>query len=345
MKIKKLMSLALAGVMTLSLAVPAFAADPEGLGNLETTIEGTYAAADIDVVVPQTGNVYVNPYGLAATATKSDGTTKVPLAGDVMSIPMSIKNRSTSYLSVGAEVSVVVPDTSGIKLASEALTDDITGKTIYAQLEVVRAPDSVTGDDTSEANTKALNDKVIDASAVEDNWAGSGKVVLNSRSAVAGEMLATMKPATMNNGAFSSYGAGSIAMFRISGDCAAVSSRDPWAETDTFTVNVVFNFAPFAPTTYGVTVDTATKTGQAQLGTVSADKANAEAGETVTVTATVSSTNATYDKGVVTVTAGDQPIDVTALPVEDGDAGAKLYKYTFVMPEAAVVVHTVFQAI
>lgn len=58
MKSKKLLSLGLSLVMSLSLAVPAFAA----ANNSNTTeISGTYKDVVIDVDVPATGAAFINP--------------------------------------------------------------------------------------------------------------------------------------------------------------------------------------------------------------------------------------------------------------------------------------------
>lgn len=336
MKSRKLLSLALSGAMALSLAVPAFAVDPTedeaNTGNLTTAISGSYKETEIDVAVPKTGQVFVNPYGLAATAEKTDGT-KVPLAGEVMSAPLSIRNRSTSYLSIGAEASVVIPDTSGIKLATEPLDPEATGKSIYAQLEVVQAPASVAGLEA------AVKDPMIDAIADSATWAKSGKVVLNSRGAATGENLAVLKPASIANDGTVTYAPGSIALFRISGDCAGVSARDPWADTDTFTVNVVFNFAPHQPAKYAITVNEFTTATQYDLPTVTTDVAQAMEGDTVTIKAV---RGATADNLAITVKDAENNT-VATLANSDGtadtnDGTGKTLLFTFTMPASAVTI-------
>ena len=96
MNFKKIMSTALASVMALSLAVPAFAAD----GDLEqnTAITGTTQAPTIKITVPATGTVTVNPYKMEVTVgsdTKTD---------QIISATQFIENASDVAVKVSAQV-------------------------------------------------------------------------------------------------------------------------------------------------------------------------------------------------------------------------------------------------
>lgn len=256
MKMKKALSLALTLAMSLSLAVPAFAAgddDASAKTNTSTTITGSYQEADIDVVVPTTGSVVINPYGLGVTVTTSEGA-KVNIAGQIMTAPLAIKNKTDMNLSVGATVSAVLPDNATMKLnpSSTKGTPDLseddegyvapaTSKNAFVKLDVVAAPASVKGDDDD-----TLADNIIKEYAKEANWASAKSVVVGTKAAT-GENLATLSKATVDStdGTFTAYAAGSIALFRLSGDCVT-APKTPWAETDTFTVNVAFTFTPAA---------------------------------------------------------------------------------------------------
>ena len=61
MNMKRFASTVMAGALTMSLAVPAFAADSQ------TVITATYAETALDVVVPANTNATINPYGLPVT--------------------------------------------------------------------------------------------------------------------------------------------------------------------------------------------------------------------------------------------------------------------------------------
>lgn len=72
MKMNKILSAALAGVMALSLMVPAFAAETEvtmdGLADGATVeVTGTTQTATVKILVPATGEVILNPYELDCT--------------------------------------------------------------------------------------------------------------------------------------------------------------------------------------------------------------------------------------------------------------------------------------
>lgn len=258
---KRILSCAMAGVLAMSLAVPAFAAggdadaDPAPT-NTKTTITGAYEEADIDVVVPTAGNVVINPYGLGVTVTTSEGV-KVNIAGQIMTAPLAIKNKTDLNLSVGATVVAVLPEDATMKLNTSStkgtpdLAEDAegyvapaTGKNAFVKLDVVAAPNAVSGDEDD-----TLADNIIKEYAKEANWAKANSVVVGTKAAT-GENLATLKKANVDttDGSFTSYAAGSIALFRLSGDCVT-APKTPWAETDTFTVNVAFSFTPAAATT------------------------------------------------------------------------------------------------
>ena len=59
MNMKRFASTTMAGVMALSLAVPAMAVDQS------TVITATYAETTLDVTVPANTNATINPYGLS----------------------------------------------------------------------------------------------------------------------------------------------------------------------------------------------------------------------------------------------------------------------------------------
>ena len=70
MNFKKIMSTALAGVMALSLSVPALAAaNTETSLTQNTEVTGSTEAPTIKITVPATNTVIVNPYKMTVTLT------------------------------------------------------------------------------------------------------------------------------------------------------------------------------------------------------------------------------------------------------------------------------------
>lgn len=252
MKIKKFVALVLAGVMSLSLTVTAFAAEGEEESGPKNTvvISGSYAESDIAVVVPTTGRVVINPYGLGVSV-KDSSDKEYNLTGQVMTEPMAIKNQSALTLDVGATVVATLPtETGAMKLQAtstkgtpdkdenaEDYVAPATAKVAFVQLEV--ATTNLSGADGDVA------DKIIEAYSKSTTWASAGRLTVGIKPATSEEKLVTLTGATVSDGEFNSYKSGSIAVFRLSGDCVT-TPRTPWTEADTFEVTVVFSFTPTA---------------------------------------------------------------------------------------------------
>lgn len=247
MKKNRILSAALAGVMTMALSVPAFAAAT----NTETAISATYTAPTIAVVVPATNTAFINPYGLGTTVTKSDSS-KVNVLGEIVSTPSAIENRSAYKLKVSATVTGVVPDTSAVKFA--ATTTDGTGtegadgyipapttKSVFVKFQMIKGT-GFAGKTDAAVDGK---DEVIDEFVANNAWSGAAakEIVVAARETTANDIL-TLEEATMDaNGDFASFKNGSVALYRLTGDCVE-SPREAWAAADTFTVNVAYTFKP-----------------------------------------------------------------------------------------------------
>lgn len=337
---KRILSGAMAGVLAMSLAVPAFAsgtgADTPTTTNMTTAFDGSYEAPNIQVVVPTTGTVVINPYGLGTTVEKSNNT-KVTLTGQVMSAPLAVKNQTGMWLNVGATATAVLPADATMKLAAASTkgTPDLeetdpnyvlpaTGKSAFVQLEVVQAPATVVGNDTT------VGDLIIDASAVAANWANSGKLTVSAKGATA-DNLAVLKPADMTgtDGGFKAYKAGSLALFRLSGDCTS-GPKAAWSEDDTFTVNVVFNFVPAEAPSHTITYNLTNATAPTTV--------SAKEGETVTLTIAATAGN-TYDANSCTV---EDAEGNDLQPTITGAAGADSITVSFTMPATNVTVEATF---
>lgn len=312
MKSKKFLSLILALVMSLSLAVPAFAA------GTSTEITGKYQAITINVTVPGTGSAQINPYGLDVSVPDAAGTGTVgKITGQqIVTKPLALQNQTAMDLNVSATVlGVVDVEKTDMKLATtttkgtpdlaedaEGYVAPATAKSAFVYLQMVQnttltgAAATVTADKIGEEFTK---------------WAASAydatKDVIVSTKETKGSNLVVLRAAKTNatTDAFEEYKAGSIAFFRLAGDCV-VAPKTEWKATDEFKATIAFTFAPAAVTKYTITIDSAI-TG----GTVVADVTSAAEGDTVTLTATPATggQTATYtvkdaDNNNITVTGG-----------------------------------------
>lgn len=334
MKSKKLLSLGLSLVMSLSLAVPAFAA-----ANTDNTTEisGTYKDVVIDVVVPNTGKAFINPYGLDLKVPQAEGdTTEVTIAGQqIVSAPMAIMNKTAMDLSVSATVTgaitPITPDagetaptlmkfatntTKGVGSNPEApdYVAPATGKSAFVYFQAKQAADT-----TGTAANIATEYAAWGASAYNE-----ATDIIVAAKAVAKDNIMTLRAADMSgsNGAFSAFKAGSIGMFRLTGDCTS-GSKANWTEKDKFTVTVAFTFTPANVEKYAITI------GNVTGGTVTADYATAAEGDVVTLTATPT-------------TNGQVPTYVFKKADGTPDASITVTNGKFTMPAYAITIEATF---
>lgn len=241
----RILSGAMAGVLAMSLAVPAFAAGgtPAPAAANTTEIDGTYTPITIDVVVPANGAAQINPYGLPIDVTKTSGGKATFENQKIMTQPTAaIKNKMKIDLTVKAAVTGAVKeltdaDAIPMKFASEALTADVTAKSVFAYVQA--KPSTSTGDDT------AVLDKLIDEYAAWKQDYSADTDILVKAGTVTKENFVTLKAAKMDttSNAFSEYNAGSIALIRVAGDVVA-SPKEAWTTDDGFTVKIAYTFAP-----------------------------------------------------------------------------------------------------
>lgn len=324
MKNKKLLSLVLAGVMALSLAVPAFAADPT------TEISGAYQDVVISVDVPATGKAFINPYGLdikvPQDATDTSNTNTATISGQqIVSAPMALKNKTGMDLNVNATVTGTITPIAaaegvtptlmkfnakttkgvGSNPEAEGYVAPATGKAAFVYLQAKQAADT-----TGTAANVATEYAAWAVSAYDEN-----KDVVVATKAATKENIVILRASQMNGDTFQAYKAGSIALFRLAGDCTS-GAKAGWTEDDKFTVSVAFTFTPAQITKYAVTIGTITG------GTVTADVTQAAEGDEVTLTATPSTAGqtATYTVkkagGTDTVTVTNGKFTMPAYAVE-----------------------------
>jgi hypothetical protein len=246
---KKILSLALAGAMVASLAIPSFAADEtESATNRATKVTGNYQAVDIAVVVPTTGKVIINPYALPVEILAKDTTNNTAAVKvekqQIVTVPMAIKNQSGTKLNINISYTASV---TGAFTFATAPIEDITKDTKndgFVYIDVQSAPSSVKGATsavTAAAIAAAWKDMTpTEYSADTDNVLA----VKATTTAVSKAGMGTLAAATLDNdGAFSEYAEGSIAFVALTGQVAQ-NPKTAWVAKDGMTVNLAYTFTP-----------------------------------------------------------------------------------------------------
>jgi hypothetical protein len=245
---KKIGSLALAGVMAASLSIPAFASENT------TEVETTYKPITIAVTVPATGTAVINPYGLpieynlGTTGQSSYNVKKVEIKGQqITTTPMAIKNNGKTELNVYATVTSEIPRGSGVEfvydVADDTYVTEADSKQVQVKLQAVASTLS---------SYSISDDDIIYDVAKDTSWSGAKSLMLNKDGAAESgkTALATLKAVTAtaeeNNGK-TNYDAGSIAYIRLTG-VVAEDPEDPWTESDGFTTTIAFTFKPASST-------------------------------------------------------------------------------------------------
>ena len=327
MKFKKFASLALAGVMTASLAVPAFAS--------ETEITGTYTAPDIAVEVTPSAAAFINPLGLDIEVA-----TGVTVSGrQIISAPMTIKNQSAMDLQVDASMTATINEGSDMRFVGTTTGGAGSTKTAFAYLQATQAKDLTGADAAVDATAIGTAYAAWDATA----YSASTDLLVNSAMATSKANLVVVRAADVTGGTFTGYKPGSVALVRLAGDCVASPTAGSWTETKTegdtttgdgFTINVAYTFKPAAVTKYDVTFD---QTGGTGGEAASVDVQKAAEGDVVTVTVTNlgGSTKAT-------VTVEDAEGNAIATAPANGEITTVNGTATFTMPAGAVTVTATF---
>lgn len=230
MKGKKLLSLALSGILAASLAVPAFATS--------TNIEGSYEDITIAVLVPQAGTAQINPYGLPVKLTTAGSS----ITGEqIVTRPLAIANQSEVDLAVSATVTASIK--GDLKFIEAAPLADDTSKSAFVYLQMKQENTLV--ETTLATDKKSFAAATIDplAAAWKQAYDADKDLVLNARDTGASkENMVFLKKATDNGGTME-ISAGGAAMFRLSGAVVA-SPREAWTTADGFTSTVAFTFKP-----------------------------------------------------------------------------------------------------
>ena len=252
---KKITSMFLALVMALALTIPAFASS----GTVK--VEGSIQVPTLNVVLPTTASMVMNPYNMSVKLDPRDPASAVN--DQIISPTMEVKNLSK----IGVQVGIKVTGTKGrgdVEFATGSAASSSTKEAyVYVAFEIGN-----TGLDVADTN-----------------GSGTSTVVLSDTEQDVTDFLSTAAASNANTLAASADGkapaADGVLGFKFFGDTAPVTT---WTDKDTLAATIAFTFTPVAvdttpaPTTYSITIGTITG------GTVTADKSTATAGATVTLT-------------------------------------------------------------
>ncbi len=223
MNFKKIMSSALAGVMALSLSVPAFAAANSNTSlEQNTAITGTTQAPTIKITVPDTGAVVVNPYKMSVTP--DGGSTAV--TDQIISATQFIENASDVAVKVSAQVTGTAAGNLAFATASTQ-TKAVTTNSVFMYFEMVASDDGST----------------------EPTWAtaydskSATQILISTKATKKADML-TLAAGTGTAAA----SAGGYAAFHLAGDAASTPTT-AWAAADKADVAIAFTFTPTATST------------------------------------------------------------------------------------------------
>lgn len=261
---KRIITTALAGTMALSLAVPAFAS-----GNT-TKVTATYSEIAIDVVVPGTAAVTINPMGMPIKlpVTDADNDTPKEVGSTIAMTPSAIINKSSMDLAVGATVTGTVK--GNFKFAPTAWDPAgdaaLTTNSAFVFLEMKKAGADVLNDDKTATDATKLSNAweqwadtattdMRSASDVADKVAGVDGandciVVLSTKATTSSQGLVKLDAATAGTGGTLEPGNDSVGLFRLGGQVVE-SPKTPWAKTDGFGATIAFSFKASKPATGG----------------------------------------------------------------------------------------------
>ena len=237
----RILSGIMAGVLAVSMAVPAFAASTTPV-NTSTTITGSYEEIPIEVTVPQTGTAQINPYGLPIELASGD-----KIVGEqIVTHPLYVVNNGEVALTVGASVTGTAK--GDLKFVAAAPTDSDIYKSAFVYLQMKpsaldnsnRAGSSVDPADTISGYDAA--DASAEYAAWKQDYNADKDLVLVNEKAVEKANMVILDGMVDNNGNME-YVAGSAAMVRLAGTVTE-SPRDAWSDRDGFTAAVAFTFKP-----------------------------------------------------------------------------------------------------
>ena len=225
MSMKKIVSAAMALVMTASLAVPAFATDsvvssPDsstGVYGAAADITGTTQAPNIKVTIPSTGAVVVNPYKMEVTSGSAT------VQDQIVSAAQFIKNESNVEVAIDVTTTGELGTNSEAVLATNTVASTVTSKSVFLYFEIMPSTDGSTAPTCASAyDTK------------------------NTAMVPVANAKATTKKDTVKLAAGDS--SPTFAAFHLAGNAASNPTK-PWSSDDTVNVKLAFTIRPVVATT------------------------------------------------------------------------------------------------
>lgn len=214
-KMKKILCTVLAGVMALSLCTTAFAAGnsiTDLTEGAELELTSITKGATIEVVVPTSLSIGLNPYEMNVkleNGTLTDDTTK---GAQIISPVYKIENKSSLAIDVDVSVTGALNGEGMSFVAAKPATGDTTKSAFVQMVYGLAAP----GTDTMPSSTK--------------------KVTLKADEAVAGDKVTMLKHDAANASNTSNL------LFNFSGNLNSKSAT-AWTDDDTIGATIVFTFA------------------------------------------------------------------------------------------------------
>lgn len=193
-------------LLLLSVVVPVSAASKPS-----TEITGTYKAPEINVVIPSSAEVFINPYRLPVTIGEEE------TDAQIVSSPACIENQSLVPISISISVTGAVKEGSNMRLvATSTQGTKLTSKSAFLYFEMQAA-------DSEDPNAVYWDDEFDPARHL---------------------VIRTTQKAMKNVVALGAGGeAGCFGAFRLSGDCVA-HPKIAWTEDDGIDVTISFTFSP-----------------------------------------------------------------------------------------------------
>ncbi len=214
---KKLLALALAGVMTFGASLTAFAADATvdntTTSEAEITGTGSMNLPTIKVTVPTSFNVVLNPFQIAYTVDD------VVYKTQIVTVPQLIANESDVAVAVNVSEFKATPE-GDAKLAAKSV-GKLTDKSVYLYLEIVNSASDNAG---------------------EAKFTGSGLVPTTDGDGAKKDAVITL--AAKSDTVPKTYAA-----FKLGGDMVvnpvnADGAADPWVAADKIGVSFKLTFTP-----------------------------------------------------------------------------------------------------
>lgn len=274
---KKLVSMFLALVMALSLTIPAFASS----GTVK--VEGSIQVPTLNVVLPTTASMILNPYSMDVTLVKGEAAVHDQVISPVMEV--------TNLSNIGIQVGVQIAGTKGKGdvTFSNASTATSTTKNafIYAVFKI--GATGMTIADPTNVTADAANVAILDEPAA-GSTTGTLKDVTNFETTAGAAadadntLAATVLDPVSNKQVAAPTG---VLGFKFFGDTSPVTT---WTDKDILGATLAFTFTPVA-------VDNTPSAGDAS---VTLDKSTLTLDSTTTTSDTVT---ATFNVGSTSLTA------------------------------------------